>query len=156
MNNVRLIQGDGVNEHTIRCILGSFAAYGWSADNIAFGMGGALLQQLDRDTQKFAMKCSAISVRVEDRKMTSAGVVVVDEIQWRDVQKDPITDSGKKSKAGRVTLWKSGDEFQSAVTQPAGWTDKGIGWSEALEEVYRDGKLVKDITFAEVRANACK
>ena len=83
-------------------------------------------------------------------------VVVVDEIQWRDVQKDPITDSGKKSKAGRVTLWKSGGEFQSAVESPRCWTDKGTSWSEALEEVYRDGKLVKEINFAEVRSNSRK
>jgi nicotinamide phosphoribosyltransferase len=79
LNNVRLIQGDGVNEHTIRCILGAFQAYGYSADNIAFGMGGALLQQVDRDTQKFAMKCSAAEINGK----------------WVDVQKDPITDSGK-------------------------------------------------------------
>ena len=110
LNNVRLIQGDGVNEHTIRMILGGFQAYGWSADNIAFGMGGALLQQLDRDTQKFAMKCSSAQVNGE----------------WIDVQKDPITDSGKKSKAGRVQLWtNSGGEFASGVTAPTGWTDKG-------------------------------
>jgi nicotinamide phosphoribosyltransferase len=140
LNNVRLIQGDGVNEHTIRCILGSFQAYGWSADNIAFGMGGALLQQLDRDTQRFAMKCSSAEINGK----------------WVDVQKDPITDSGKKSKAGRVTLWTSGGEFQSAVTQPKGWTDKGMEWTDALEEVYRDGKLVKEITFDQVRANARK
>ena len=37
LNNVRLIQGDGVNELTIRSILGGFMAMGWSADNIAFG-----------------------------------------------------------------------------------------------------------------------
>jgi len=140
LNNVRLIQGDGVNEHTIRCILGSFQAYGWSADNIAFGMGGALLQQLDRDTQRFAMKCSSAEINGK----------------WVDVQKDPITDSGKKSKAGRVTLWTSGGEFQSAVTQPKGWTDKGMEWTDALEEVYRDGRLVKEITFEQVRANARK
>jgi nicotinamide phosphoribosyltransferase len=140
LNNVRLIQGDGVNEHTIRCILGSFQAYGYSADNIAFGMGGALLQQVDRDTQKFAMKCSAALINGT----------------WVDVQKDPITDSGKKSKAGRVSLWTSGGEFQSSVRQPTGWTDRGMGWTEALEEVYRDGRLVKEITFDEVRANARK
>jgi nicotinamide phosphoribosyltransferase len=139
LNNVRLIQGDGVNELTIRSILGGFMAMGWSADNIAFGMGGALLQQVDRDTQKFAMKCSAALI--------NGG--------WVDVQKDPVTDSGKKSKAGRVTLWKSGGEFASSVTPPTGWTDKGIGgWTNALNEVYRDGKLIKDITFAEVRANS--
>ena len=141
LNNVRLIQGDGVNEHTIRCILGSFQVYGYSADNIAFGMGGALLQQLDRDTQQFAMKCSSAEING----------------RWVDVQKDPITDSGKKSKAGRVTLWTSGGEFASGVTAPTGWTDKGIGgWTEALQEVYRDGKLVKEITFDQVRANARK
>ena len=140
LNNVRLIQGDGVNEHTIRCILGSFQAYGYSADNIAFGMGGALLQQVDRDTQQFAMKCSSALVNGK----------------WIDVQKDPITDSGKKSKAGRVTLWtNSGNEFVSSVTAPTGWSDKGIGgWTDALQEVFRDGKLVSKITFDQVRANA--
>ena len=140
LNNVRIIQGDGVNEHSIRMILGDFSVYGYSADNIAFGMGGALLQQLDRDTQKFAMKCSSAQING----------------QWVDVQKDPITDSGKKSKAGRVTLWTSGGEFQSAVNRPNTWTDRGTGWNEALEEVYRDGRLVKEITFEQIRANARK
>jgi nicotinamide phosphoribosyltransferase len=142
LNNVRLIQGDGVNENTIRTILGSFQAYGYSADNIAFGMGGALLQQVDRDTQRFAMKCSSIVVNGENR----------------DVQKDPITDSGKKSKAGRVKLWtNSGREFASGVTAPTGWTDKGIGgWTEALQIVYQNGALFNEITFDQVRANARK
>ncbi len=140
LNNVRLIQGDGVNEHTIRCILGAFQAYGYSADNIAFGMGGALLQQLNRDTQKFAMKCSSALVNGE----------------WIDVQKDPVTDSGKKSKAGRVSLWESGGEFASSVTAPHNWTDKGIGWTDALVEVFRDGKLVNEIDFATVRSNTMK
>ena len=142
LNTVRLIQGDGVNERTIRNILGRFQAFGWSADNIAFGMGGALLQIVDRDTQKFAMKCSSAKV---------GGM-------WINVQKDPITDSGKKSKAGRVTLWtNSGGEFVSGVTPPTGWSDKGIGgWTDALVEVFRDGKLVKEISFDEVRANSNK
>ena len=142
LNNVRLIQGDGVNELTIRSILGGFMAMGWSADNIAFGMGGALLQQVDRDTQKFAMKCSSAEING----------------RWVDVQKDPVTDSGKKSKAGRVQLWtNSGGEFASGVTAPTGWTDKGIGgWTPALVEVFRDGKLTSEIDFATVRANARK
>jgi nicotinamide phosphoribosyltransferase len=142
LNNVRLIQGDGVNELSIRSILGAFMAMGWSADNIAFGMGGALLQIVNRDTQRFAMKCSSIQIN---------GV-------WQDVVKDPVTDSGKRSKGGRVSLWtNSGGEFASGVTAPTGWSDKGIGgWSNALVEVFRDGKMVSEITFAEVRANAKK
>ena len=142
LNNVRLIQGDGVNELTIRSILGAFMALGYSADNIAFGMGGALLQQLDRDTQRFAMKCSAAEI----------------DGKWVSVQKDPITDSGKKSKAGRVTLWtNSGGEFASGVNPPTGWTDKGFGgWTEAMQTVFRDGQIIREYDFAEVRDNSNK
>jgi nicotinamide phosphoribosyltransferase len=142
LNNVRLIQGDGINELTVRSILGAFMAMGWSADNIAFGMGGALLQIVDRDTQKFAMKASAAEINGE----------------WVSVVKDPITDPGKRSKAGRVTLWtNSGGEFASSVSEPTGWTDKGIGgWTDALVPVYWNGNLHKDYTFEEVRANTRK
>ena len=145
LNNIRIIWGDGINQLSIQSILRVVVDMnGWSADNIAFGMGGALLQQLDRDTQKFALKCSSACVNGE----------------WIDVFKDPITDSGKKSKAGRVNLWTSGGEFESTVNTPNRWTDKGISmipdWMDAMQEVYRDGKLVKEITFDEVRANSMK
>jgi nicotinamide phosphoribosyltransferase len=141
LNNVRLIQGDGINELTVRSILGAFMAMGWSADNIAFGMGGALLQIVDRDTQKFALKASAACINGT----------------WVDVQKDPVTDPGKKSKKGRVTLWRSGREYFSSVEKPKTWTDYGVGdATEVLEEVFRDGKLIKEIDFATVRANARK
>lgn len=141
LNNVRLIQGDGINERVIRNILGHFTAMNYSSDNIAFGMGGALLQGVNRDTQKFAMKCSSAKVNGT----------------WIDVQKDPITDPGKKSKAGRVTLWQSGGEFFSGVNPPTGWTDKGFGgWSEALRTVFRDGQIISEYTFNEVRENSNK
>jgi nicotinamide phosphoribosyltransferase len=137
LNNVRLIQGDGINELTVRSILGAFMAMGWSADNIAFGMGGALLQIVDRDTQRFAMKCSAAEVNGK----------------WIDVVKDPVTDSGKKSKAGRVTLWTNGTgEYVSSVDEPKQWADRG--WTKALVPVFWDGKLENEITFEQVRANA--
>ena len=87
------------------------------------------------------MKCSAAKVNGE----------------WIDVQKDPITDSGKKSKAGRVTLWKSGGDYVSSISPPSGWSDKAIGpWTDVLEPVYRNGKLLKEIDFATVRANSNK
>jgi nicotinamide phosphoribosyltransferase len=143
LNNVRMLWGDGINQMSIASILRTVVdVHGWSADNLAFGMGGALLQQIDRDTQKFAMKCSAAKINGE----------------WVDVFKDPITDKVKASKKGRITLWtNSGGEFASSVTAPTGWTDRGIGgWTEAMEEVFRDGKLIKEVTFDQVRANASK
>jgi nicotinic acid phosphoribosyltransferase len=76
LNNVRVIQGDGVNPDSLEAILAAMDNAGFAADNIVFGMGGALLQQINRDTQRFAMKCSAI--RLGDT--------------WHDVSKDPVTD----------------------------------------------------------------
>jgi nicotinamide phosphoribosyltransferase len=127
-----LIQGDGVNELAIQGILGRMLVEGWSADNIAFGMGGGLLQQVDRDTQRFAMKASAVEI---------GGV-------WLPIAKDPITDSGKKSKAGRVTLYQDrAGKFSTGVED----------WEKsALTEVFRDGKLINEYTFDEVRTNSRK
>ena len=65
LNNVRVIWGDGINSVSLSSILRCLVDVGgWSADNIAFGMGGGLLQQCDRDTQRFAMKCSAVGIRI--------------------------------------------------------------------------------------------
>ena len=50
---VRVIQGDDVDEASIKQILSAMEARGLSADNVAFGMGGALLQKVDRDTMRF-------------------------------------------------------------------------------------------------------
>ncbi len=83
---VRLIQGDGINLESMSEILILLDKCKWSTDNLAFGSGGGLLQQMDRDTCKYAFKCSAVKVNGE----------------WRDVFKDPVTDPGKVSKRGRI------------------------------------------------------
>lgn len=84
LDNVRVIQGDGVDLDMIHEILDKLKNEGYSASNIAFGMGGYLLQKLNRDTQKFAMKCSYAKVNGKGR----------------DVFKEPVTDKGKVSKKG--------------------------------------------------------
>lgn len=84
LNYVRVIQGDGINTREIFRILQNLEMAGYSADNVAFGQGGALLQQVNRDTMRFAMKCSAITI--------DGGL--------REVYKDPITDSSKRSLRG--------------------------------------------------------
>ncbi len=81
----RIIWGDGIDKVAISDILQVTRDMGYSAENFAFGCGGYLMQQLDRDTHKMAIKACAIEL--ED------GTV-------RDVYKDPITDQGKTSKRG--------------------------------------------------------
>lgn len=126
----RVIQGDGCNEDTILDILREFERKGLSTDNIAFGMGGAMLQQLDRDTCKMAMKCSSIMVQGLER----------------DVFKSPVTDNVKKSKKGRLALVKDGNNYQTI--REGSWYDKG---ELALEPVYVNGALVRTQTFDEIK-----
>lgn len=143
LNNVRVIWGDGINSVSLSSILRCVVdVAGWSADNIALGMGGGLLQQCDRDTQKFAMKCSAVGIRING------------ELVWRDVFKDPVTDQGKSSLKGLVTLWQCGSEYETSVTKPTRWVDNGFEWQEALVTYYEDGELLFTQTFDEVRANS--
>lgn len=131
--SVRVIQGDGVNHDSIYDILATLKRNGWSADNVAFGMGGAPLQHANRDTFSFAMKCSAI------RK----------DGFWQDVQKDPATDTRKKSKAGRISLYKVGSEFVTAKTEGA---PKDV--EELLRTVFANGRVLTTYSLDAVRANA--
>jgi len=130
---IRVIQGDGVEEDSIRAILEEMKTRKQSADNIAFGMGGALLQKVDRDTMKFAMKASAAKVN---------GL-------WRDVYKDPITDQGKRSKKGRLAVIKD----EQGVYQTVRQQDLGQRVN-ILETVFKNGEVVKEYNFDEVRENA--
>lgn len=142
LNNVRLIWGDGINEMTIRSILRVVVdVMGYSADNIAFGMGGALLQIVNRDDLKFAMKCSAI----RRRKITRNGEV--DE--WVDVFKDPVTDKGKASLKGRFAVVRSSNGDWANVPID----DKTLVADNELKIRFRDGYLMNMQTFAQVRAN---
>ena len=43
---------------TLTDVLEHMKCNSWSADNVSFGSGGALLQKVHRDTQKCAYKCS--------------------------------------------------------------------------------------------------
>lgn len=133
---VRVIQGDGVNEDSIKDILGALKTAGYSADNIVFGQGGALLQQVNRDTNKFAFKASAATI---DGKEV-------------EVYKDPITDPGKTSKRGRITLYYNEDTNQY-FTGKVGVAPNS-NWKDMLVEVFRNGKIIKEYTFEEIRANA--
>eukprot|EP00775_Hariotina_reticulata_P005943 gene5943-6182_t len=84
-----VIQGDGINITTLGKILDSVLAEGFSAENVAFGMGGGLLQRVNRDTMSFATKLCH---------------VVYADGTARDVMKHPNTDSLKISFPGVLAV----------------------------------------------------
>jgi nicotinamide phosphoribosyltransferase len=129
--SVRVIQGDGINYESIDLILETLLDNGWSTENVAFGMGGRLLQGVDRDTLNFAMKCSAIKINGE----------------WKDVSKNPVGDKNKKSKGGRFAVVAEGGKLICAP-------EKDNEWQTWLNSIFRDGELLVDHTFDELRARA--
>jgi nicotinamide phosphoribosyltransferase len=155
LNNVRVIWGDGINSVSLSSILRCVVdVAGWSADNIAFGMGGGLLQQCDRDTLKFAMKCSSVGVRERYTTEQQESTLMDSALVWRDVFKDPATDPGKASKKGRVSLYTCGGEYETSTVPSHRWTDKGFQWVSAMETYFEDGEVKFTQTFDEVRANS--
>lgn len=129
LNNVRIIQGDGISYEVVGNILDRMQTAGFSADNIAFGQGGGLLQAHDRDTLKFAMKCSAIFV----------------DDEWRDVYKQPITDMGKESKKGLIDLYKIDGEY---VTKRINERVNPVSFTRV---VFRNGRLFNETNLEAVR-----
>jgi len=137
LRTVSLIQGDGVCHDTLLKMLQAIKDAGWATLNVSYGMGGALLQIPDRDMQKFAMKCSAIKVNGE----------------WRDVHKDPITDQGKRSKAGRLDLVKGWDDtaHDNYFTDVIGDEPHP---NSLLRTVWRNGELLVDDDYKVLRNRA--
>ena len=134
INNVGLLQGDGVDSMSIKSLLGKILALGYSADNIVFGSGGALLQKVNRDTFKFAQKASAILVDGE----------------WKGISKNPITDSGKRSKEGVLTLVRSkmtGEYLTVDSSKPV--ADE---FEDVMQVVYVNGIIKHTTTLDEIRA----
>lgn len=131
--HVRVIQGDGIDYHTQRVILEAMESDKWSADNLAMGSGGGLLQNVNRDTQKFAFKCSA--ARIGEH--------------WYGVAKSPITDPGKRSKEGRLKLVYSSNQHRTIEEHADVLPDQMV-------EVFRDGKIMKAWTFDEIRQRAAE
>ena len=133
LKHVRVIQGDGITAQTLPLVLEAVLAAGYSAENVAYGMGGGLLQQLNRDTQRFAYKVSWVE---------RGGRVV-------PVAKRPITDPAKASKAGILDLVRQDGEYRTVV-RPA----PGVYADSCLVTVYENGRLADPVTLDQVRERA--
>jgi len=131
-DNIRVIQGDGCTPNTIELVLAAMKGRGWSGDNIAFGMGGGLLQKVDRDTQSNAFKCSSITV----------------DGQARDVYKEPKGAPGKNSKRGKLKLVLDDNGRMETVREGAD------ARPDILRTVFFNGELKNIDIFDNIRKRA--
>jgi nicotinamide phosphoribosyltransferase len=130
---VRVIQGDGMNINSIARLGDRMIEEGFAIDNIAFGMGGGLLQSVNRDTLRFAMKANAMK--------TASG-------DWVDVSKKPATDPTKGSKAGRQAVVLKDGRLVAARL------DEIDPSQDQLLPVWRNGEIHVRHSFDEVRARS--
>lgn len=131
--HVRVIQGDGMTPATIARLIDRLIGEGFAIDNIAFGMGGGLLQQVNRDTLRFAMKANAIRD---------------DQGVWCDVAKAPVTDPTKASKAGRQAVVRRDGRLAAARLEGVVEADN------LLLPVWRNGTMLVRHSFDQLRARA--
>jgi nicotinamide phosphoribosyltransferase len=129
--HVRVLWGDGIDAHGIEKVVDRAMLAGFSPENLVFGMGGGLLQKLDRDTLRFAFKSSA-QKRIGE---------------WHDVYKQPL-DATKSSKKGRLRLELLQDGTYMTVNE------SDYDYEDQLVTVFEDGELVNKTTFAEIRERA--
>lgn len=133
----RVIQGDGVNPKSIVDILTAMKEAGWSAENIAFGMGGELLQKLNRDTQKFACKMCAAVI---DGKLTA-------------VSKNPKSDPSKASKAGYLDVVVTEEDPQNYNTVAYYYPDTfgESGLDSVMRTYFVNGETVRKDSLINIR-----
>jgi len=149
--NVRLLQGDGINYFSILEIKKMMMEEKISPENLVFGMGGALLQKIDRDTQKFAFKCCALYQEVK-------GVLTMVEVSKSPIEFDDQGNrvvSFKRSKSGNLKLVRTDNQEERDVYKTI--TNHDPDFDTALDElvtVFEMGELIEDYRFEEIRERA--
>jgi nicotinamide phosphoribosyltransferase len=130
--HIGAIYGDSINLQRAAAICEGLKQKGF-ASQVVFGIGSYTYQYNTRDTFGLAMKATYVEVMGEGR----------------EIFKDPVTDDGtKKSATGLLQVIKENGKFilKDRVTR----AEEQQG---ELQTVYKDGKLLKEYTLAEIRSN---
>lgn len=130
------IYGDSITVERATQICENLKMKGFASTNVVLGIGSYTYQYNTRDTFGFAMKATYGEVNGEGRA----------------IFKDPITDDGtKKSAKGLMKIELENGTFK--LTDNVSWEEENKG---ELKEVFRDGKLLVDISLSEIRENSKK
>ena len=136
-SHISLIYGDAITLERAEEIFKRLELKGFSSENVVFGIGSYSLGYYTRDSFGIAIK--ATQVMIDGKEI--------------NIFKDPKTDSDKikKSQKGRIVVYK--DDFheiryKDELTQK---DCKKFNKINLLEDVFIDGKLVRDESLAEIR-----
>lgn len=123
---VGLIYGDGMYYERYERTLQKLQQMGYASSNLVIGVGG-ILRNWSRDALGMAIKATHVEVN---------GIP-------QDIEKDPVTDHGKKSHKGLIYVDDSGTHDMATKEQEA---------TGQLKTVFRNGYLVGSTNLDEIRA----
>lgn len=130
-SHVGLIYGDSITPKRAKTILSNLEKMGYASCNIVFGIGSYTYNYSTRDSIGGAMK-------------STSGVV---NGVRRSIFKNPKTDNGvKKSARGLLRVELVNGEYTLFDDQTEDQEKLGC-----LEVVFEDGKLIKEVSLAEIR-----
>ncbi|MET0243732.1 MAG: nicotinate phosphoribosyltransferase [Flavitalea sp.] len=130
--HIGLIYGDSITLERQFEILEGLKQKGFASYNVVLGIGSFTYEYVTRDTFGFAMKATYGEVNGEGRA----------------IFKDPKTDDGtKKSAKGLMQVYRNNDG-KLALKDECTWEEEAQG---ELKTVFKDGKLVVDLSLDEIR-----
>lgn len=131
---VGLIYGDSINIERASNIVEGLKKKGFASTNVVLGIGSFSYNFVSRDTDNYAVKATFAKINNEDK----------------EISKNPKTDGGmKKSAKGLTAVFKDANG-KFYLKDQATWEEVN---NCELIPVFENGKLLKDYTLAEVRAN---
>lgn len=126
-SHVGLIYGDGMYLERYEKTLSTLKHLGYSVENLVIGVGG-ILRNYSRDSLGAAFKATC----------------VCRDGEWTPIMKDPVTDQGKKSYKGFVYVTKQDGKYTTSNEKTS---------ENLLTTVFKDGKLIKDYTWEEIKSH---
>ncbi len=132
-SHIGLIYGDSITLDRCRDICNRLEVKGFASTNVVFGIGSFTYQFTTRDVYGFAIK--ATYAEVDGKAM--------------NIFKKPKTDDGTKNSAkGLTAVYQDPNLGYYHMKDEASWDEFN---NCDLELVFKDGKLIRDTTLAEIR-----
>lgn len=130
--HIGIIYGDAITLNRCEEICKQLEAKGFASTNVVFGIGSYTYQYNTRDTFGFALKSTMCVINGDEKQ----------------IFKDPKTDNGvKKSQKGKVIVSKQHD----TITFTDGHSLKDELSTDLLKTIFKDGKILKETSLAEIR-----
>lgn len=135
-SHIGAIYGDAITIDRCTKICENLKKKRFASTNVVYGIGSYTYQYTTRDSLGFAMKATSVTI---DGKETP-------------IFKDPKTDDGtKKSARGRVEVKYLRGSHGSVLTYEDVDNKTTLESDDMLTTLFEDGKLVKEVTLAEIK-----